>query len=920
MPLELRVLGPIEVRQASQLVVVGRRMHRLLLGLLGLHANSIVATDDLVDLLWPQERVPRSARSMIHSRISELRAALAKAGLTNGQISITSNGDGYAARLDPMLVDAHRFRLLVRRSRDTQPALSWPDKRRLLREAVGLWRGSAFGGWAPHRLAPPEVQALEEARLTALEHLYQAELRAGTDASSLIEELMPLARQHPSREPFTLHLMHALVAGGRSTDALDCYERHRRWLAEELGTDPCEQLQQLHLDILRTPPTELPTTPRQEDVAGPAQLPAEPEGFVGRQQEQNLLDAAIAETGARTVVLVGPAGVGKTALALRWAHGRLRQAATPAHLYADLRGNGGITSLPANLVLERFLRALGVDGDDIPADPEERASRYRSALTRRATLIVLDNAASSSQVRPLLPGAGDHLLLVTSRHRMDGLVATNGATRLLIGPLTERDAHQVLGNAIDDRRAVLGSQLARISDLCDRLPLALRIASALLNNANDARLLADELASEGNRLGLLSAEDISVRAALAVTLAGLSEPTRRLFALLGRHPGPRPSLDACIALTARSEPETRASLDELIACHLVQPLGSDRYLMHDLVRLFAAEQAATEADSAAHSLLTWYRDVANAADRVLRPKERPNFESPKSPVDFTDSSTALGWLSAEADNLSAAVERAEETYPQLAWQIAAAMYGWLVRQQERDRWIELYLTAVRAARRSGDPAGEALLSSRLAIPLSLLGRHDEAAGHCARAYELRNAMGDRLGAATASLNLAAIENIAGRPTAAIRQLRLAEEQGQGLPNALHLRALIQSNLGEAHQLAGQHPQAAGHYREALLLAETACGPRDVAEILVGLSRVHHGLDEPEQAIRYGERALAQARLAGDVLIAAEAQEALGRVKVNNGEVVDGLANLRSALAVYAKKGHRDTAKLSRLIGAIESTP
>lgn len=918
--MELRLLGPIEVRQASQLVVIGRRMHRLLLGLLGLRANSIVATDDLVDLLWQQERVPRSARSMVHSRISELRAALANGGLDDGQIVIASDGNGYAALLDPMVVDAHRFRLLVRRSRDTQPDLSWPDRRRLLREAVGLWRGSAFGGWAPHRLAPPEVQALEESRLTALEHLYQAELRAGTDPSTLIEELTPLARRHPSRESFTLHLMRALVADGRSVDALDRYEQHRRWLAEELGTDPCEQLQQLYLELLRTPPKWLPTKQGQEDLVRPAQLPAEPEGFVGRQQEQELLDVAVAQKGARTVVLVGPAGVGKTALALRWAHSRLRQAAAPAHLYADLRGNGGTASLPAHLVLERFLRALGVDGGDIPADPEERAARYRSALTSRATLIVLDNAASSSQVRPLLPGAGNHLILVTSRHRLDGLVATNGATQLLMEPLTEQDSRRLLANAVDDRRTVLGSHLTRIADLCDRLPLALRIASTLLNGANDARALADELASEGNRLGLLSAEDVSVRAALGITLAGLSEPARQLFGLLGRHPGHRPSLNACVALTRRSERATRDSLDELVACHLVQPLGSDRYLMHDLVRLFAAEQAAPGADGAVHSLLTWYRDVANAADRMLRPKERPNFESPKSPVDFTGPTSALAWLDAEAENLSAAVERAEETRPELAWQIAAAMYGWLFRQQERDRWVELYSIAVRAARRSGDPAGEALLSSRLAIPLSLLGRHDEAAGHCARAYALRDALGDRLGAATASLNLAAIENTAGRPAAAIRHLGLAEEQVHGLPDALHLRALIQSNLGEAHQLAGRHPQAAGHYREALLLAETACGPRDVAEILVGLSRVHRGLDEPEQAVRYGERALTQARLAGDVLIAAEAQEALGRVKVDSGGIADGLANLRSALAVYVKKGHRDTAELSRLVGAIEASP
>ncbi|TCB98018.1 tetratricopeptide repeat protein [Micromonospora zingiberis] len=912
--MELRLLGPIEVGHGDAAIVPGRRMHRLLLGLLALRPDAVVPTDDLVEALW-QGRAPRTARSMIHSRISELRAALTSGGLGEDRIAILTSGDGYRMVLDPEAVDAHRFRQLLARARGDQEGLDWPQRRDMLRAAVGLWRGPAFGGWLPNRPAPPEVQALEDARLTALEQCYEAELNAGADASSVVDAVTPLAAQHPSRERFTALLMRALVAAGRAGEALRAYERHRRWLAAELGTDPDPALRRLHLELLRSLPPTAGTPTTTAAPPGPAQLPAVPAGFVGRQRELAHLDELV-DGGTRTVALVGPPGVGKTALVLHWAHARSRRPDIGGQLYADLRGNDDAPPLPPEAVLERFLRALGVPGEAIPADPEERAARYRTELAHRtAMVVVLDNVATSAQVRPLLPGSGEHLLLVTSRHRLDGLVASHGIGRLSVTPMTEQEADELLVRVAGPAQR---ASLRRVAALCDRLPLALRIASAQLDEGG-AAALADRLAGEGSRLGLLATEDVSVRAALGVSARALPEPIRAMFRSLGVHPGQRPSTRAAAALADVPVTTARALLDQLSAAHLVQPIAEDRHQLHDLVRLFAAEQAATrpeEAEAALVRVLNWYRDATNEADRTLRPAERPNFDSPDPGIRFGTPAAALAWLDAEADNLVAAVESAAARHPRLAWQIAAAMYGWLFRRQHRDRWVQLYTLAGEAARVAGDVAGEALIASRLAIPLSLLDRHDEAARCGGRAYQLRQASGDQLGAATALLNLAAIENNAGRPQEAIRRLTEAEQQSRTLTDATHLRALVRSNLGEAHLLTGRYREAIAHYAAALELAEAGCGARDVAEILVGLARTHREAGTARDALSYAERAVTQARTAGDVLIEAEAREQSGRARIDLGDLPSGLGELRGALRTYQLKGHRSTDALARYVAEL----
>jgi tetratricopeptide (TPR) repeat protein len=362
--------------------------------------------------------------------------------------------------------------------------------------------------------------------------------------------------------------------------------------------------------------------------------------------------------------------------------------------------------------------------------------------------------------------------------------------------------------------------------------------------------------------------------------------------------------------STRDEPAARASLDRLAGAHLVHIAGAGHYAMHDLVRLYARERRDPDATG---RLLRWYRDVTNEADRCLRPAERPNFAATHpAPRTFATADAALAWLDDEAVNLVAAVHDGATAHPREAWQLAAAMYGWLVRRQHRGEWIALYRTALDAAARDGDAAGRALLAGRLAIPYSSIGEHAEAARWCRRAFRWRHDIGDLLGAATALLNLAAVHNDADRPGEAATVLAEAAELSRTLPDARHLQALIHSNLGEAHTTAGRHDEASAAYERALDLAEGHCAPRDIGQIVLGLAAVDRLTGRHRQALERAGAALGHARDAGDLLLEAEAQEEIGRAHLALGAPERGLEHLRAALTVYELKQDRRAPALARL--------
>ncbi|MBG0816728.1 BTAD domain-containing putative transcriptional regulator [Planomonospora sp. ID82291] len=929
--MQFEILGPLRVRSGDTVPVLGPPKQRLFLAVLLGHPHGFLSVDRLVDALWGPAPPP-SAEANLRLYARGLRLVLG-----TGRI-LREGHAGY--RIDACCdeVDACRFVGLVQ---DGQAALAADDAagaRRSLGEALELWQGPPFSDLSGEFALREERSRLEEWHMVAIEQRIRADLCLGQDAA-LVAELTALVNRHAFRERLWSHLMLALYRSGRQAEALETYRRARAILADELGLEPSPELRSMERAILTADPRLWNTTgPRLWDTgedrppgtddratrarppasghrAVPAQLPASPLGFVGRDGELARLDGIAADAGeeARVAAVVGPPGVGKTALAVRWAH-RARHLFGDGQFFVDLGGFGVGGPLDPGLVLERFLRALDVPPWGIPADTEERAAVFRSRMSGRRMLIVLDNAASAAQVRALLPGGAPSLTLITSRLRLDGLATTHGVPRVPLGPLPVADAVAL----IRDRLAPAGhaTGVEELAELCDRIPLALRIAASRLEMpAYEEALpaLVAEMADERVRLDRLAVDEneISVRAVLHASLRPLDEPVRAMFRLLGLHPGPEPSLAVAAVMSGRPAGETRDLLDRLVSVHLLAPVPGDHYTMHDLVRIYArerflAEEGADERERCTTALLTWYRDVANAADRVLRPKERPNFVSPAPPAGFTDDASALAWFDAEAANLDAAVRRAAESHPALAWQIAAAMFGWLHRRHHTGQWADLYTVAAEAAATAGDPVGEAMVTGRLAIAHSLLGDTERAVSACHRAHRLRLGLGDTLGAATALLNLAAAYINARRPQEAIRWLEEAGALGARLPDAHHFTALLHSNLGEADHLAGRLTRAMSHYRTSLRISETGCGDRDIAQILVSMSALHRDMDAVGEAVSCGERALALAVRAGDTSLRADAHEALGLAHAALGHDGEALVHLESALALFEDLRHRKT--------------
>ncbi|MBU2664727.1 tetratricopeptide repeat protein [Actinoplanes bogorensis] len=894
--LEFTLLGAVEIRRDGQRVEAGHPRQRAVLAFLLAEAGQPAPADVLIDRVWGPSPPP-SARATLHSHIARLRRLL------QPEAALTFASGCYVLAVEPDQVDVHRFGRLVARA--AEPGA---DRLGLLRAAMALWRGEPLAGltgdWAGQTRESWSRQYADAAVAWSA-----AERRAGQPAVA-IPLLTDLAAADPLHEALALELMEALAAAGRTAEALAQYETIRRHLESELGVDPGPALREKHGVLLRG--------------SRPAQLPAAPATFVGREPELAALEQGQGEV--PVIAVVGPAGVGKTALVLRWAWSA-RARFPDGQLHIDLRGFGDGEPIGPADALDRMLRALGVPPEQIAPDPDERSAQLRSELADRRVLMILDNAGSARQVRPLLPGHPGSLAVVTSRSRLDGLVA-EGVRRLPLAALSAPESAALL-RRIAARDACANDRLTgRLVDLCEGLPLAVSVVAARLDGPQRLPAIVRELEDEGNRLAVLDVDedDVSVRRALGFSVRSLDEAARRLFGLLAVHPGQTPGLDACAALLGRDADGTRPVLDRLAAVHLLQLPAPSRYRMHDLVRLAAREHASSsdedEGNAALRRVLSWYRDVANTADRVLRPAERPNFASP-SPLSFESADDAMAWLDAEADNLTAAVVTGCRAVPEIGWQIAAALYGWLVRRRHLERWIDLYRAAADAAARAGDPGGEAMIHGRLAMPFSHLGRTGEAAASCRRAYELRRDGGDRLGAATALLNLGAVHNSAGNGAEAIRWLDEAATLSAELTGAGHLRALIASNLGEAYLLDLRFAPAVGHLTEALALAREHCGPRDVAEILRRLAEAGNADGRAAEAAGHAAEGAEMARTAGDVLLEAEATVELGRACYDLGRRDEGERHLRQALSVLEPMDARRAAavrELLVLIGAVPSTP
>lgn len=591
-PLTVRLLGKVEAWRGERLLRLGGRRQCCVVAVLALQAGYVVAVADLVDAVWG-DRPPATARQQLHSAVSSLRRTL-------GGAIVTSQA-GYELAVEPQHVDALAFEAQAVQARQLAAEGELAGAVDLWNQALGLWSGPALGGIAS--LSALGV-GLEERRLSVVEERIEAELRLGRH-DDLVAELSVLAATHPVRERITGQLMTALYRSGRAADALEVYRRSEQLLGTELGLDPGPALRQLNLAVLRgdvavevEPEASAPLRP-----TTPAQLPPDVPGFVGRRAALSTLDRIVARedraTAPSTVVITGSAGVGKTALAVHWAHltaGRFPD----GQLFVNLSGcDPQRQPLDPVEVLHGFLTALADAPDRLPSEPAAAAGLFRSLVADRALLIVLDDARDAEQVRPLLPGTPHCQVLITSRDQLPGLVSEHAADLLRLDVLTAAEARELLAFRLGDDRAAAEPQAVRdIVAACARLPLALANAAAraAAHPAFPVTAIAGELQPEHVRLEALSTGDLttSLRAAFAESYGHLRPSAAQLFGLLSLNPDPEISIDAAASLAGVPVEEARPLLSELDRVNLVIEHAPGRFRHHDLLRLFAAEQAGLQ--------------------------------------------------------------------------------------------------------------------------------------------------------------------------------------------------------------------------------------------------------------------------------------------------------------------------------------
>jgi tetratricopeptide (TPR) repeat protein len=698
----------------------------------------------------------------------------------------------------------------------------------------------------------------------------------------------------------------------------------RTALRDELGVDPGTALVTLHEEILRdsAPPVRAePVTPRQ--------LPHDIARFTGRADELATLDELLpgAPTGAApTIVLIdGAPGVGKTTLAVHWAH-RVADRYPDAQLHLNLRGYGPGEPLSAAAATEKLLRALGVPAEQIPSEVDDRATLLRSTLSGRKVLLLLDNAREAEHVRPLLPGTTG-LVIVTSRAQLRGLSISDGARRVTLHPLPRRQSVELLCAAIG--RCWVDEQpeaAAELVELCDRLPLAIAIVAERAHRAGSLAQVVAELANEQARLDVLDAgednPDASVRAALSWSYRTLSADAAALFRLLGMHPASDIEVRAAAALADLPVARTRVLLDRLAAAHLVEQRHPNRYELHDLIRLYANEMAAQSAagDQAAAvgRVLDWYLHAAVAADHTLVPHRRRDYLGPyrpaTAPPTFSSAQQAMSWFEQEYECLrSVCAWAAGHGFAGHAWRIAVAMTGYFHHTIPRREAVEFYHFAVAASATAGEPVGEGYTGNSLGCMYFDMDELDAAMTHVQRSLEHFLAESHRLGEAMTRSNIALLlaqhGNGAAARAHAATALALYEELGyaRGI-------AQTQDSLGLAHAAAGDYAQAVSCYRQALAVLDQLGDAEVSASIRHHLAQAYLRLRDFPNATRELRRTIALYRALGNRRLAATALADFGTLLTEAGHPTLARSLWQTALPTLTEYSDPRAAEIEAALG------
>ncbi|OKJ17008.1 AfsR/SARP family transcriptional regulator [Kitasatospora sp. CB01950] len=961
------LLGSLQAHDGIRDCPVRGPKARTLLAVLLVHANQPVSLDRLIDALWGEE-APSTAEASLRNLVARLRKSL---GDETGD-RLRAAPSGYRLVVADQELDSRQFELAVQRARAAHEAADWPRVLAETAAALDLWRGDPLADLPDSADAQARRDQWHENRLQALEWRFDADLHQGRP-HGLVAELTRLVGEHPLREAFHGQLMLALHGAGQRAQALTVHQRLRRALIDELGIEPGPAVRALHARILADQP-EPAAAPRPTRPI-PAQLPTPPAHFVGRPDElETLRQALVAGTDRPGLaVLSGMAGVGKSALAVHCAD-TLRGRFPDGQLFLNLRGaTAGLTPLGPHQALTALLRGLGANPADVPDEVDGAAALLRSTLSGTRTLLLLDDAADLAQVRPLLPSGPGCGVLVTSRTPM---LALDGAVHLRLGTLTTNESIALVELAAG--RAGRGLQLAgiehahlaRLVELCGRLPLALRIVAARLaaRTAPSVRNLVGRLEDDEDRLDELELDDLSVRQSLSLAHEALRGSDRRLD---------RRAADALIAVGALDLPEyspgllsgvlrisdsqAGAALDRLADVALVDELGGGRFAPHDLVRDFARELTEDPADRtrAAADALLWYLDAAAGTARVLDPALHRERGLPAgSDAADRDQESAFAFGDGEYTNLTVLVERLADQHwaaPALL-DLVQALLPYLRARGRTPELVHLNEIALRVARREDRTAAEGLALVDLASAHFDTGRFADALDLVDRSIPLWQRTGNQHRLQISLNNRGMLLQLLDRPREAVltlhQALDLAVEQNDALNEAralsalgnllepedpelaipLHSRSIDAAlrlpdpvpmqmagrcNIGNAHLRLNRPAEALGHFRAALDLAENApwntrreCRLREI-EALRRLRRL-------DEAAVLGRRLLDHTTELDDGYGTGLAEHAYGRVLHDQGRTARAVGHWRDALARLAAADTPVVAELHALLATAES--
>jgi tetratricopeptide (TPR) repeat protein len=803
----------------------------------------------------------------------------------------------------------------------------------LLTQALSLWQGPVASGLPSKVRERAGFVSVDRERLAAVQEAADAALRAGVPGT-VLPELTEAAARNPLDEPLLARLVLVLSATGRRTEAMSTYQTACARLAEELGIDPGAELREAHRAAMRDAPatgagsagtaSDTPT-PRLPSVPPPAQLPHDLPMFTGRRTE---LDEALALlTGhdgrpAETVVIsaiAGMAGIGKTTLAVHWAH-RVADRFPDGQLYVNLRGydpSGAVMS--SGEAVRLFLDALGVPPERLPHGADAQVALYRSLLARRRFLVLLDNARDTDQVRPLLPGAPGCLAIVTSRNQLSGLVSAHGAHSLTLRPLDAEQARVFLARRLGaERLEGVSGAVAEITALCAGLPLALACvaARAAAHPHFPLSAIAAELRAMHGSLDAFSRTDVStnVSAVFSWSSSAVSPGAARLFRLLALHPGPDFSVPAAAALAGLPAREARQLLTELADVHLIGEHAPGRYAFHDLLRAHAAElvharHPESEREAATDRLYACYLHTAHAADQLLTPHadSLPPGELPAGAAaePLADDQQALTWLTAEYPVLLSVIDAAAHSgRDRLACLLTWSLEPFFDRRGHWHDYAAAHRTALESALRLAAPAWEARGLRGLARAEGRLGLHDRSRARLGRALELFTDVGDAIGRANTHRSLGWICDQQGDLPGALRHNQQALELFRdGAHQAA--QASVLNAVGWYHALLGQYRQSLNHCFEALAMLQDLGDRYGQAATWHSIAYAHHHLGRHLHALLGYRNALALCQALGMPHMEASTLVDMGDTLLAMGDHDDAHAAWRQALTLLTSLGHPD---------------